>query len=117
MKQQPLAWLFFKPFIIVSTFVVPNRFTGVIAQGIQAARDDRDGADGRAAQAVADTAAACAACGFDALLRVTRALREEAVALRASASAGPARALDEADRARALHDLMPPGVAGLGCAA
>ncbi len=44
MEHQPWSWLFFMPFIVISTFVVLNLFIGVIVESIQTLRDDRLGA-------------------------------------------------------------------------
>jgi voltage-gated sodium channel len=41
MEFQPWSWLFFMPFIVISTFVVLNLFIGVIVESIQTLRDDR----------------------------------------------------------------------------
>jgi voltage-gated sodium channel len=68
MEAKPWAWVFFFPFIVVSTFVVLNLFIGVIVESIQNLRDARAAADpepdGRA------------------LMAELRALREEVAALR-----------------------------------
>lgn len=84
MEHQPWAWLFFLPFIVVSTFVVLNLFIGVIVESIQALRAERESADARAAQAAVDAGAAEAHEDARALLREIRALREEVAALRAA---------------------------------
>jgi voltage-gated sodium channel len=44
-EAQPLALLFFMPFIIISTFVVLNLFIGVIVESIQSLRDEKPGAE------------------------------------------------------------------------
>src|SRR5215217_5503290 len=54
MERQPWAWLFFLPFIVVSTFIVLNLFIGVIVESIQTLRAERESADARAAQAAVD---------------------------------------------------------------
>jgi voltage-gated sodium channel len=72
MEAKPWAWLFFFPFIVVSTFVVLNLFIGVIVESIQNLRDARlaedPEPDGRL------------------LLAELRALRAEVAALRAERS-------------------------------
>lgn len=79
MEHQPLAWLFFVPFILVATFVVLNLFIGVIVDSIQTLRaKDVEPAEARhAAEATAahDERAE--------ILRELRALRAEMAALRA----------------------------------
>ena len=35
MEQHPLAWMFFVPFLLVSTFVILNLFVGVIVESMQ----------------------------------------------------------------------------------
>ena len=84
MEHRPWAWLFFLPFIVVSTFVVLNLFIGVIVESIQRLREERESADARAAQAAAGAAAAEAHDDARALLSEIRALREEVAALRAA---------------------------------
>jgi voltage-gated sodium channel len=84
MEHQPWAWLFFLPFIVVSTFVVLNLFIGVIVESIQTLREERESADAHAAQAAAGVAAAEAHDDARALLLEIRALREEVAALRAA---------------------------------
>jgi len=83
MERQPWAWLFFLPFIVVSTFIVLNLFIGVIVESIQTLRAERESADARAAQAAVDAGAAEAHADARALLGEIRALREEVAALRA----------------------------------
>ncbi|HYF07445.1 MAG TPA: ion transporter [Acetobacteraceae bacterium] len=85
MEHQPLAWLFFMPFIIVSTFVVLNLFIGVIVESIQTLREQRESADAAAATAAIDAAREEERSDTQLLLREIRALREEVAALRAKA--------------------------------
>ncbi|MBK1662187.1 ion transporter [Paracraurococcus ruber] len=75
MEQQPWAWLFFIPFIVVSTFVVLNLFIGVIVESIQGMKEQREAAASaeNRAERQADTAA---------VLAELRALRAEVAALR-----------------------------------
>lgn len=84
MEHQPLAWLFFMPFILVATFVVLNLFIGVIVESIQSMREVRTSADAAAAELA--TAAARTEAHLDAqtLLVEIRALRAEVAALRQS---------------------------------
>ncbi|QYU66225.1 ion transporter [Leptolyngbya sp. 15MV] len=42
LAQQPLAWMFFVPFILIATFVVLNLFIGVIVDSIQTLRAERE---------------------------------------------------------------------------
>jgi len=44
MEQEPWAWLFFIPFIIISTFVVLNLVIGVIVESIQGLKEQREAA-------------------------------------------------------------------------
>jgi voltage-gated sodium channel len=73
MEQQPWAWLFFIPFIIISTFVVLNLFIGVIVESISSLKDGGEEAVAARAAAGADQAA---------VLAELRALRAEVAALR-----------------------------------
>ena len=73
MEQQPWAWLFFIPFIIISTFVVLNLFIGVIVESISSLKDGGEEAQAARAAAGADQAA---------VLAELRALRAEVAALR-----------------------------------
>jgi voltage-gated sodium channel len=45
MKEFPLAWLFFVPFILVTTFAVLNLFIGIIVDAMQQIANDGDGED------------------------------------------------------------------------
>ena len=85
-EHQPWAWLFFMPFIVLSTFVVLNLFLGVIVESIQTLREERESADAAAAQAAADAAASAAHSDSMTLLAELRGLRAEIAALRASRS-------------------------------
>jgi len=40
MKEFPLAWLFFVPFILVTTFAVLNLFIGIIVDAMQQIAND-----------------------------------------------------------------------------
>ena len=42
MKEFPLAWLFFVPFILVTTFAVLNLFIGIIVDAMQQIANDGD---------------------------------------------------------------------------
>ena len=43
MKEFPLAWLFFVPFILVTTFAILNLFIGIIVDAMQQiSGDDKD---------------------------------------------------------------------------
>jgi voltage-gated sodium channel len=55
LAQQPLAWMFFVPFILLATFVVLNLFIGVIVDSIQTLRAERESADAEAAREAAAT--------------------------------------------------------------
>lgn len=83
MAHQPWAWLFFIPFIVLSTFVVLNLFLGVIVESIQTLREERESADVEAAQAATDAARSEAHADSQTLLIELRALRAEIAALRA----------------------------------
>lgn len=82
MEHQPWAWVFFMPFIIVSTFVVLNLFIGVIVESIQTLRENQASADAQVSQAATDAARSEAHLDSQVLLREIRALREEVAALR-----------------------------------
>ena len=82
MEHQPWAWVFFMPFIIVSTFVVLNLFIGVIVESIQTLRENQASADAQVAQAAADPARTEAHLDAQTLLQEIRALRAEVAALR-----------------------------------
>jgi voltage-gated sodium channel len=90
LEHQPLAWMFFVPFILVTTFVVLNLFIGVIVDSIQTLREQRESADARVALAATDAAVSAAHADALLLLREIRALREEVAALRAAGIAGVA---------------------------
>jgi voltage-gated sodium channel len=40
MKEYPLAWLFFVPFILVTTFAILNLFIGIIVDAMQQISND-----------------------------------------------------------------------------
>ena len=82
MEHQPWAWVFFMPFIIVSTFVVLNLFIGVIVESIQTLRENQASADAEVAQAATDAARTEAHLDAQTLLQEIRALRAEVAALR-----------------------------------
>jgi voltage-gated sodium channel len=77
MEQQPWAWLFFIPFIILSTFVVLNLFIGVIVESIQSLKEQREGTSAIEAKLTAEAQNAL-------ILEELRALRAEVAALRGS---------------------------------
>ena len=79
--QEPRAWLFFIPFIVVSTFVVLNLFIGLIVESIQSLKAQREGAQAMEARAEAHADAAL-------LLEEIRALRREVAALREARGGG-----------------------------
>ncbi len=80
---QPLAWMFFVPFILIATFVVLNLFIGVIVDSIQTLRAQRESADVAATQAAADAVRSEAHADNQMLLAEIRALRAEMAELRA----------------------------------
>ena len=45
MKEFPLAWLFFVPFILVTTFAVLNLFIGIIVDAMQQIANDGNADD------------------------------------------------------------------------
>lgn len=79
---QPMAWLFFVPFILIATFVVLNLFIGVIVDSIQTLRQERESADAAIAQAATDAARSEAHLDAERLMAEIRALRSELKALR-----------------------------------
>lgn len=79
MEFQPLAWLFFMPFIVLSTFIVLNLFIGVIVDSIQTMREER-AAPALAAEAAAESAERAEQRQ---ILLELQALRREVAALRA----------------------------------
>ncbi|MGG5890436.1 ion transporter [Falsiroseomonas sp. HC035] len=81
---QPLAWMFFVPFILIATFVVLNLFIGVIVDSIQTLRAQRESVDVAATQAAADAARSEQHLDSQMLLAEIRALRAEMAALRAA---------------------------------
>ncbi|MGK7870040.1 ion transporter [Falsiroseomonas sp. E2-1-a20] len=81
---QPLAWLFFVPFILIATFVVLNLFIGVIVDSIQTLRAQRESVDVAATQAAADAARSEQHLDSQMLLAEIRALRAEMAELRAA---------------------------------
>ncbi len=79
---QPLAWMFFVPFILIATFVVLNLFIGVIVDSIQTLRKQREASD--PATVAADAHARELEEEQHVLLREIRALRAEVAAMRAA---------------------------------
>jgi voltage-gated sodium channel len=88
LEHQPLAWMFFIPFILVATFIVLNLFIGVIVDSIQTLRAERESADAEAARAASAAAAAALHADQEAVLAEIRALRAEIAALRAERAGG-----------------------------
>jgi len=84
LAQQPLAWMFFVPFILIATFVVLNLFIGVIVDSIQTLRESRGSAEAAAAQVAKEAARSAAHLDSQTLLAEIRALRQEIAELRAS---------------------------------
>jgi voltage-gated sodium channel len=80
LAQQPYAWVFFVPFILIATFVVLNLFIGVIVDSIQTLRARGEEAAEAEAQHAAEVASAHEE--RNAILRELRALRDEVRALR-----------------------------------
>jgi len=72
MEEQPLAWLFFVPFILVTTLTVLNLFVAIIVNSMQTLHDE----DVRRDAAVADQ-------HHVELMREMKALRAEIAELRA----------------------------------
>ncbi|HEV7267797.1 MAG TPA: ion transporter [Falsiroseomonas sp.] len=77
LEHQPLAWMFFVPFILVATFVVLNLFIGVIVDSIQTLRAQREAPALEAARSEAHLDA-------QTVLVEIRALRAEVRELRAT---------------------------------
>ena len=71
MEQHPYAWLFFVPFILVTTFAVLNLFIGIVVNAMQSEHEDMAHAEREAIQV--ETAA---------LHAEVRQLRKEIAALR-----------------------------------
>jgi voltage-gated sodium channel len=84
LAQQPLAWMFFVPFILIATFVVLNLFIGVIVDSIQTLREQRDVPTTASVQAATDAARSEAHLDNQVLLAEIRALRTEVRELRAA---------------------------------
>ncbi|MCX8135019.1 MAG: ion transporter [Roseococcus sp.] len=85
LEHQPLAWLFFVPFILIATFVVLNLFIGVIVDSIQTLRAQRE--EVRAEAVAAEARAREQSEEIAAILAELRALRAEVAALRREGSA------------------------------
>jgi len=90
LAQQPLAWMFFVPFILIATFVVLNLFIGVIVDSIQTLRAERDSVGGAATSAATEQAATASHALQERVLEEIRALRVEVAALRSERGAPPA---------------------------
>lgn len=88
LAQQPLAWMFFVPFILLATFVVLNLFIGVIVDSIQTLRAERESADSKAAREASAAATATLHADQEAVISEIRALRTEIAALRAERGGG-----------------------------
>lgn len=80
LEVQPMAWMFFVPFILIATFVVLNLFIGVIVDSIQTLRKQREASDPDAV--AADAHSREMEEEQHALLHEIRALRAEVAALR-----------------------------------
>lgn len=78
MEAEPLALVFFLPFIILSTFVVLNLFIGVIVDSIQTLRAERD----RVEIVAEEVAKSEERREIHLLVQEVRALREQVAALR-----------------------------------
>jgi voltage-gated sodium channel len=72
MEVYPLAWLFFIPFIVSTTFTVLNLFIGIIVSAMQAEHDEEASAERTALQAEQEI-----------ILNEIRALRKEVQAMAA----------------------------------
>jgi voltage-gated sodium channel len=86
MEASPQAWLFFVPFILLTTFVVLNLFIGIVVESIQTMRKAHDEKEAAAEAALmAETSTARVESHQDAqeVLRELRALRVEVAGLRA----------------------------------
>ena len=70
MEVYPLAWMFFIPFIVSTTFTVLNLFIGIIVSAMQAEHDEEASAERTALQAEQEI-----------ILNEIRALRKEVQAL------------------------------------
>jgi voltage-gated sodium channel len=82
MEHEPLAWLFFMPFILIATFVVLNLFIGVIVESIQTLREGKHEVEAAAAEAAQEAARSEAHLDAQTLLGEIRALRAEIAALK-----------------------------------
>lgn len=74
MEVHPMAWAFFLPFILCTTFTVLNLFIGIIVSAMQAEHDEEASAEREAM-----------ATDQGAMLRELKAIRKELAALRAEA--------------------------------
>jgi voltage-gated sodium channel len=72
MEVYPLAWMFFIPFIVSTTFTVLNLFIGIIVSAMQAEHDEEASAERTALQAEQEV-----------ILDEIRALRKEVQAMNA----------------------------------
>jgi voltage-gated sodium channel len=87
MEASPQAWLFFVPFILLTTFVVLNLFIGIVVESIQTMRKAHDEKEAAAEAALmAETSTARVESHHDAqeVLREIRALRDEVAGLKAA---------------------------------
>ena len=75
MEEHPFAWMFFVPFIIISSFAVLNLFIGVIVNALQELHDSEK-------QEVEETATAIAHAEGDRVLAVMEEMRAEILQLR-----------------------------------
>lgn len=83
MAEEPMAWIFFLLFILISTFVVLNLFLAVVVGAMESVRDDEEPEPARIAPTSPAPAPAAAATPTDrAVLAELAALREEVAALR-----------------------------------
>ena len=78
MEAEPLALVYFLPFIIISTFVVLNLFIGVIVDSIQTLREERE----RVEIVAEEVAKGEERREIHLLVQEMRALRQEVAALR-----------------------------------
>jgi voltage-gated sodium channel len=80
MAEQPLAWIFFLLFILITTFVVLNLFLAVVVGAMESVRDEEEPEPARVTAPVSPAPSASAADGQ--VLAELAALRQEVAALR-----------------------------------